>query len=358
MRSCTLTSLYLSAALLPTSIFAQGVTVQSMSDVRFQGALGAIVGMAAKLGGGSTHDVLSTTYVSGHRMRTESANTASVIDADGGRITSIDHKAKTFSSMTFAEMAAAMQQAAQSSQQNKSKAQAKDQKQSKDSVGYTYKVAVDRPGQREKIAGADAERVFITITIEGEATKDDGKTESVGNMVFLMDQWIAKDAPHMAAYREFERAYAQKAGREFRTQAEGLQAAFASDPRIKDGFGAAAKELQKVPGVPLRSTTYVVGVPVGLTFDRPLALNEAAAASKVDSARKDEKPKGGLRGMMGAIKAAADEANKQPDKKEASAKQATLMTVTNAVKSVMVGAVADDLFAPPAGYREVKSARP
>ncbi len=360
MRSSTLTSLCISAALLPASIFAQqGVTVQNMSDVRFQGALGAIVGMAAKLGGASTHDILSTSYVSGHRMRSESANTASIIDADAGRITSIDHKAKTFSSMTFAEMAAALQQATQSSQQNKTKAQAKDQKQTKDSVNVTYKVSVDRPGQREKIAGADAERVFITITMEGEATKDDGKTESVGNMVFLMDQWIAKDAPQMAAYREFERAYAQKAGREFRSQAEGMQAAFAGDPRIKDGFEAAAKELQKVPGVVLRSTTYVVGVPVGLTFDRPLALNEAATAAKTDSAaKKDDKPKGGLRGMMGAIKAAADEANKQPDKKDAAAKQGTLMTVTNTVKSVTMGAVADDLFAPPAGYREVKSTRP
>ena len=145
MRSSTLTSLCISMALLPSSVFAQGVTVQSTSDVRFQGALGAIVGMASKLGGGNTHDVLSTSYVSGHRMRTESANAASIIDADAGRITSIDHKAKTYSSLTFAEMAAAMQQ---SSQQNKSKASAKDQKQTKDSVSFTYKVAVDRPGQR------------------------------------------------------------------------------------------------------------------------------------------------------------------------------------------------------------------
>ena len=225
-------------------------------------------------------------------------------------------------------------------------------------MNVTYKVAVDRPGQREKIAGSDAERVFITITMEGEATKDDGKTAPVGTMVFLMDQWFAKDAPQIAAYREFQRAYAQKAGQEFRSQAEGIQAAFAGDPRIKDGFDAAAKELQKVPGVPLRSTTYVVVVPVGMTFDRPLALNEATAAAKADSAKKDEKPKGGFRGMMGAIKAAADESNKQPDNRDASAKQSTVMTVTNVVKGVTVGAIADDMFAPPAGYREVKSPRP
>ncbi len=338
------------ALLLPVLLSAQGVTVQSVSDVRFQGSLGAVVGLAARISGTTTRDLPSASYLSGHRMRSESGNTATIIDADAGRITTIDHKQKSYRSMTFAEMSAEIQRA---TQQGKNKSQAKEQKPTDDSLKVTYKVAVDRPGQREKIAGYDAERVFLTITMEGEATKENGKTESVGNMTFLLDQWMAKDAPQLAPMREFARAYAQKAGQEFRSQAEGIQAAFAGDPRIKDGFDAAAKELAKVPGAALRSTVYVVGVPSGLTFDRPLALNEATAAAKADEAKKDEKPKGGLRGMMGAIKAAADESNKA-EKNDATAKQGTLMTVTNEVKSITLGAIPEPMFTPPTGYREIK----
>ena len=58
-------------------------------------------------------------------------------------------------------------------------------------------------------------------------------------MVFLVDQSLSKDAPQIAAMREFQRAYAQKAGQEFRETLQGLQAAMSSDPRLKGGFEAA-----------------------------------------------------------------------------------------------------------------------
>src|SRR5437762_11977190 len=93
------------AAALPTTLIAQGVTVQSAIDVRFYGALGAIAGIAARLGGADMHESIATTYVSGHKLRTESGNTATIIDADAGRITSIDNKQKTYATMTYAEVA-------------------------------------------------------------------------------------------------------------------------------------------------------------------------------------------------------------------------------------------------------------
>lgn len=143
-----------------------------------------------------------------------------------------------------------------------------------------------------------------------------------------------------------------------------MQAAFNSDPRIKEGFSAAAKELAKVPGISLRSVTYVALVPAGMTFDRKLVLSDAGAAATADSAaKKDDKPKsGGFRGLMGAIKSAADEANKQPaaDKNAPPPppKQATLLSLKDEVTSITPGAVPADAFAVPAGYREIKPRAP
>ena len=358
MRSRT-RRLFLAATLLPSLLAAQGVVVQSASDVHFFGSLGTMVGIAAKLGGAQMHEVQGTTSIAGHKMRVESENAATIIDADAGRFTHIDHKQKTYTSMTFADMATAMQQATQSARQSAQQAkaeQAKDPKAPKGDVTVNYKVAVDRPGEHAKIAGYDAERVFLTITMEAEATPEGQKTEQVGSMVFLLDQWRSKDAPQIAAIEEFQRAYAQKVGQTFRPTVEGIQAAFSADPRIKTGFEAAGKEMAKVPGVALRSVTYVAGVPAGMTFDRQLVLNDAGAAATADNAKKDDAPKsGGFRGLMGALKSAAQDANKKPaDNKTAETpKQGTMMSVTDEVKTITRGAVPPTTFDVPAGYRDV-----
>ena len=359
MRALSRSALLLVALTVPAVARAQGVTVQSVADVRLSGALGVAANIAAKLGGGSMHDIATTTYVSGHRLRTESAASASIIDADAGRITTIDHKQKSYTSMTFAEMSAAMKEVAQSAKESSSKEKAKGKAKdspSDDSVTFKYKVAVDRPGQREKVSGYDAERVFITVTVEAQVASEGKQDQSVGNLVFLLDQWISKDAPQIAALREFQRAYAQKMGQEFRAQVQGLQSVFANDPRMKNGFEAAAKELAKVPGIALKSATYVSLLPVDMEYDRSLTLGDGATAAKESAAKKDEKPSGGgFRGMMGAMKAAAENASKQSEKqKSAPPKQSLLMTVVDNVNSITRGAVPAEMFSPPADYKEVK----
>ena len=362
--------LLVAAILLPTVLPAQGVIVQNVSDVHFYGALGTFVGLAARMGGANMHDIQSTTSVTAHKLRTESEDAATIIDVDAGRFITIDHKRKTYTSMTFADMAARMQQAAQSMQQASQQASqqrqadqakaAKDAQPSKDksNVTFHYTVAADRPGQHEKIAGYDAERIFLTITIDADTASDGQKPEQAGSLVFLLDQWRSTDAPQIAALEEFQRAYAQKVGETFRPPVDALKSAYSFDPRIKEGFSAAAKEMAKVPGVSLRSVTYVAAVPAGMAFDRKLVLADAGAAA-ADTAKKDDAPKkGGFGGFMGALKSAAEQANKKPadnksDKSDKQLKQGTLLSVNEEARSITRGAVPAGTFDPPTGYREI-----
>jgi hypothetical protein len=357
MQSLTRT-LLASVALLPATVLGQGVTVKNVSDVQMYGGLGAIASLGMRLGGGgSMHNIESTTYLVGHKMRNETSMSGTIIDLDAGRLTTIDHKQKTYTSMTFAEMTEMMKRAQASAQQQAQESkreQAKDPNAPKGDMKVNYKVSVDRPGEREKISGYDAERVLMTITLEGEATPEGGKTEQVGTLVFLIDQWISKDAPQNAAYKEFGRVYAEKMGEAYKSQAQGLQAVFATNPKMKEGFEAAAKEMQKVQGIPLRSMTYVVLVPPNQAFDRKLTLNDATVAAAASKEEPKEEKKGGLKGLMGKVKKAAEDANKQPPPDDkAPPKQATLMSVKDEVQSITSGAPAD-VFSPPAGYKEVK----
>ena len=358
MRGLFRTSL-VASVLVPFMSSAQGVVVQSTTDTHLMGGLGTLASFAARMGGGSMSDNHQTTTVSAHKLKTESGNTATIIDADAGSFTTIDNNKKTYMTMTFAQMAAAMQQARQNmaNQMNKSQdtpAAAPDAPKSNMDMKYTVKV--DRTGEHQKVAGYDAERVFLTISVEGTAKPDTGGSQKVGTIVLLVDQWLSKDAPQIAAMKDFQTAYMGNAGNAFQTQASGLQAAFASDPRIKDGFDAAAKELAKMQGISLSSTTYVTLVPPNMTFDRNLALGDAAA----DAAKKDDAPKSGSRfgGLMGALKSAAGKASQQSDDKSTSTeppKQATLMTLTDQVTSITQEAVPASVFAVPAGYREIQS---
>lgn len=362
MRGLLRTSL-VASVLVPSFLSAQGVVVQSTTDTHLMGGLGTLANFAARMGGGSMHDNHHTTTISGHKLKTESDNTATIIDADAGTFTTIDNAKKTYMTMTFAQMAAAMQQARQNmaSQMNKSQdTPAADPNAPKGSMDMKYSVKVDRTGEQQKIAGYNAEHVFLTISIEGTAKPDSGGSQQVGTMVLLVDQWLSKDAPQLAAMKDFQKAYTAKAGDAFRAQASGLQAVFASDPRIKDGFDAATKEIAKMQGVPLRSTTYVTLVPPNVTFDRKLALGDASAATTTDAAKKDDAPKSGGRfgGLMGAIKSAAAKASQQSDNKSNSTeppKQATLMTLTDQVTSIAQEAVPSSAFAVPAGYRQLQS---
>ncbi len=347
----------LALSLSPGALRAQDVTVHSTSDVRFHGALGKVIGFAARFGGGNSDaDKTSTTYLSGHKMRTDNGRTSMIFDVDAERLTSIDNKDKTFTSMTFAEMAAAMQRMQDSmkvaAQREKERAKPSDEK---GEVKLDFKVSVDRPGDKATIAGYPTERLFMTITTRADVTPEGEKTQEAGTMVFLMDEWISKDAAQVAAMKEFSKAYAAKMGKAFRDEARSLQAAFATNPQIKQGFEAAAAERAKLPGVALRSTTYVVFVPAGMEFDRQRALGDVAAAPADNP---EEKKGGGFRGMVRGIKKAAEEANKKGNAPAEPPKQGTMMTVSTEVQSVEKGRIDAATFAPPAGYREIKPRLP
>jgi hypothetical protein len=360
MRATTRAVLCMALAAMPVSLVAQGVAFQSVDNVHFYGALGTFVNFAARLGGGSMHDITATTYISGHKLRRETQDDGTIIDVDAGRVTSFDNKKKTYYSTTFDQMAAAMQagidqasqERAQQVQQqgSKSKTTTSD---AKGEVDFKTSVSFDRTSDHETIAGYDAQRSFLTITIDATAKPKDDKAEQAGSMVFLIDEWKSTDAPQAKQMEDFQRAYAQKLGQAFRAPMQSLQAAFRQDERIKVGFEAAAKEMAKVPGVPLRTVTYVAVVPPGMQFDRKLVLDDGANASKSEDSN-PKKQGGGFKGLMGRLKTAAEQANK-PDtaKTTQQPKQATLMTMKNEVTSITVGGAPADKFEAPAGYQQI-----
>ena len=111
------------------------------------------------------------------------------------------------------------------------------------------------------------------------------------------------------------------------------------------------EEAQKLDGIAVKSTMHLVFVAPEQAFDRALALKGTD-----DVASEAEKPKRGLRGMIGR----AIEAKTQPEQKSTDQQQtqATFATVTTEIRDVKSTSVPASMFEIPAGYREVQPPTP
>lgn len=353
LRAAAVVSAGLVAVLAAGPAHAQDVTVQSTSQLKLGGAMGSMMRMM----GGSKENV-ETSSISGHKMRMDQGKTATIIDVDAGTITTLNNDKKTYSTMTFEQlaqaMAAAQAQMKESYEQSKKESQAKGEDAPR--MDFKYDVKVDRTGEKQKIAGYDAERAFLTLQVETRAAEDQkSEMQEAGTMVVLEDIWLSSSAPGAATKKEFEAAYAKRAKTDLGNQFKALAMVFGQNPEAKEALSAASKEMQKLDGMPLRTTVYLALVPPGMKFDRDLALGGGSDdAKKGDEA--SGKKKGGLGGFMGklAAKAAAAQAGSDDSDQKAAPKQGTLFTMITEVKDIKVGAVPASAFSVPAGYREIK----
>ena len=332
-------------ALLTTPAMAQEYTWHSATKLQLSGALG----FAAKLAGGGK-EVIETSYLSGHKLRTEQGDNATIIDADAGSFTVINNKNKTYSTMTFEELAEVMRQAeAKMTKTAQSEKKSSDPKASDSEVKFKYSAKLDATGEQANIAGYTAKRTFVTVTIDVTARPEDEKEmQEAGSIVILADTWNTDAAPHARAVKSFHEAYARKAAREFGST-RGLEAVFSAHPGAKEAFETAGKEMKKVPGVSARSVLYMVIVPPDKKFDRELAL----AGNKKPEDKASEEGGAGkkLGGLLGKLKPKAETSE---EKSEKDAQQGTLLTVTTELRDVQAGGVPSGAFTVPAGYKEQK----
>jgi hypothetical protein len=106
----------------------------------------------------------------------------------------------------------------------------------------------------------------------------------------------------------------------------------------------AAKEAQKMKGVPLRTETYMVLLPAGLEFDRTAAIEGKADSSTGEAA------KGALGGMLRGRLGVRSDKDAAPE--EQKPRQTTFVKMISETTDIRTTSLSADLFSPPAGYTE------
>jgi hypothetical protein len=326
--------------LLPATVVSQDVQYETVTKVELPGALGTMMRVAARLGGGST-EVIETTYIKGSRMRTDAEGSSTIVDMGDGRLIFLDHGSRTYHAMTFDAAAALAERTVRDVQAARDGGHATGQDDAAGRVSFRF--SVDRPGERERVAGYNAERFFITLEAEGEYTPEDGEQmEEAGTLVVLTDLWTSTDVPAFRARSAFDEVSARQYAEAGSSLSEALAAAFAEDPAFQVAFEQSAAEASRMEGMPVKTVTTLVGVAPGQRFDRAQITEPQARG-------------GGARatlGRLGARAAAAAAGQSGPTRDEAAPTQSVIMRVTSEIRNISTRSLDAGLFEIPAGYQE------
>jgi hypothetical protein len=176
--------------------------------------------------------MVTTVAVKGNRMANISKESINLIDLDAQTITDINLKDRTFSTITFAEMTAAMQKAMERVNKDMA-AQGADAK---------WNINVKDTGESQTVNGLPAKRFVIDV----EMAATDQKSGQSGAMNTSMDMWMT---PSIRGYDEVKRFYEAMAEKMAFTPG-GMGMAMGRADMAK-GMAQAYKEAAKMDGIPV-----------------------------------------------------------------------------------------------------------
>jgi hypothetical protein len=321
------------------------------SRVEMPGTMGLIL---RAVGGASTVETRQGLHIQGRTMIQEDDDNAVVVDLDQGRYLIVDHRDRTFLSLTFDEIVEVGREAlsgattpaddarAEMEQMREEMRQALEENQAR----MTVRVRAENTGRRQTLEGGiNAVQHALTTEFELTAVPEGVEEREGGTMVMVTELWQTTDVPSMDAMMEaWARELASGPHRQLLTDlqadAEETQQLMASvlgawNPEIGAGLVELAEAIGRIEGTSVRSVTTVAMVPLGVEYDRaqlmawePASMGAqltgaaagAARAAATDAAR------GALRGLSrGALGRGGDT---QPDPAPARTAQPLFRMIT------------------------------
>lgn len=306
----------------------QGVTYVTLSKPEMAGAMG----MMARMAPGAMAETRMTTSMQGTFIRTDQGDeTSTIMDMAAGRYTFLNHRDRTWYSLTLDEMMARANMGASAMSGG---------------AGSMPDIQVERTGRTRDFDRYTAEQVLMFV-VPPPATEEQA-ADAAPPMVVLSEMWISKDFPGHEAFTKVQESMAGKAGTE-------MAGAFAIDPAMAEAGKHIAEQMKGLGGVPVRTVTSIVMVPAGAALDREAILAEAdkplgsagPAGGGLDAARQ------ALGGMLGRRR----QQQAAPEQEAVPSGPSVVMRTTQTIEEVREGAIPAERFQVPEGYRETAPIR-
>jgi len=357
---------------LPGAARAQDLTLEYQTRMEFGGMMGQMMRMMPGMGD-VTAPSRSVTRISGLQLRTDEGDkTSMIVDGEGRRFIQVDHEERSYIVMTpegmvrMAEearerMEEAMDSIAASQPDMPARGEGQPQ------MRVQARVETERTGRRETVAGMAAEEWYLTILADFEAQEQGGNPMMMGSTVAFSDLWVTEQVPGGEEQQRIWAAFGQEMA-EAMDLRPGMEAVFAASPQLQVMIEQNQEAMEALEGTPVRTTTLMVLVPPGATFDRERALADltgelsrslgdvagAAAGAAARGAAADA-ARGALGRLGGGLLGRRNQEATPPPAEEAppAPTQTTLMRSVEELVRVDRSAIPAAVFQVPEGYREI-----
>jgi len=188
----------------------------------------------------------TTVSVKGDRLCSSSATHLNIVDLSAETMTDIDLEKKTYSVITFADFARAMQKMSEKMGQQKD-------------AQIDFKAEVKQTGATRNINGFQAKESILTLTMEGQ----DAKSGNKGAMNLVTDMWLAPNLPGYEEVRNFYMKMGQKLA--FAPGMGGMAGMMGRQGGMMKGMSQLSKEASKLDGVPVLQVIRMTGTADGLS---------------------------------------------------------------------------------------------
>jgi hypothetical protein len=295
------------------------VKTREKSQVKFEGFLGRIAGMAG--GKAAKEGLVTTNAVKGDRKAEMNESFGRIVDLKEEKVYELDVKDKSYKVTTFEELRQRMREAREKAEKEAPKEDKGHQEKPARELDVDF--SVKETGQTRSIAGYNTKEVVMTVTV-----REKGKAlEESGGMVMTSNSWMGPAIPAMKELAEFERRYWKAIAPEASgMSAEQMAALMAMYPMLKQAMERLKAEGSKLEGTPLATTT---------VFEAVKSKDEMSQQAQQTSG-------GGLTNMLA----------RRMMKKDVRPR-ATIFTLNTETLEVSTTAAAEDLQIP-AGFKEKK----
>ena len=331
---------------------AQDLSYTTVTSVEFGGAMGMMMQMMPQAG----METREAVYIKGSLMRTDDEGTSTIVDATAGQYTMLDHEARTYYTITLADMQQQMEMA------QEQMAQAMGDPEAGMGPGmapgpegsFETRVSTERTGRTRDFGGYSAEQVLITMEMVPTSPEAQQYAAMTGTTVLFTELWLSEDFPGAAEYREAQervgQAFLEGGGADM---AGGMSQFMMGNPNMKEAFEKNWEEMKNMEGVPVRTTTHMVTVPAGMEFDPDAVL--AAEGKPLEAGEMPsmaEAARGALGRTMGGILGRRNREEGEPEAPAGPTTQTITMRSVSTIEEIETGSLSDDLFRPPPEYTE------
>jgi hypothetical protein len=289
-------------ALLSVTLAARADFSYTTSSKVTGGSMGAMAGSA-----GNAQDKL---YFKGQKMKTESADVATIIDFEAQTLTTINHRTKTVTVKKLSEITTGPNDA-------------------------SVTVDVKETGQRKTINGYDAKELVMTMEMSMP------QAPQMGKMQMEMQLWLSSDVPGLGEMREFYRKNMER----FPWSTMG-----GANPQMVQAMAQMRRKMAEMNGVQVETVMKVkpaggAGAPAMPQMPQMTAEQQA----QMQAAMARLKQQGGP-----AADAAAQAMARMGNmgRGPASGASNSLMEITTDSSEFSTAPIPDSVFAIPAGYQK------